>query len=61
MPEPVSSAFTSCSGWIFCGAERVSEAVHVRYQRDNRARWLITADLCWCVSSEGCSSAQSVL
>jgi hypothetical protein len=23
----------------------VSEALHVPYQRDNRARWIITADL----------------
>jgi hypothetical protein len=30
-----------------CGSDRVSEALHVPYQRDNRAGWIITADLCW--------------
>ena len=32
-------------GRPICGSDRVSEALHVPYQRDNRARWIITADL----------------
>jgi hypothetical protein len=35
----------------------VSEALHVPYQRDNRARWIITADL---ARMEDGSGARSV-
>ncbi len=41
-------------GRPICGSDRVSEALHVPYQRDNRARWIISADPC---RLDGCWSA----
>ena len=50
LTQPTGHIQGTKKGQPICGSDRVSETLHAPYQRETRARWIITAAMCAAVT-----------